>query len=189
MKKTDTKSRILSEALKLFAQEGYEAVNVEQIADAVGIKAPSLYKHYRSKRAIFESILAEMERRDREQAAACDLPEDTIDIVPEEYENPSIDDLINFTKAMFRHWTEDEFAALFRRMLTIEQYRSEEMSRLYHQYLGSGPLSYVADLLGSQQEAIQYYSPMYLLYGIYDTAQDKAAVTALLDAHLERWKK
>ena len=70
MKKTDTKSRILSEALKLFAQEGYEAVNVEQIADAVGIKAPSLYKHYRSKRAIFESILAEMERRDREQAAA-----------------------------------------------------------------------------------------------------------------------
>lgn len=98
MKKTDTKSRILSEALKLFAQEGYEAVNVEQIADAVGIKAPSLYKHYRSKRAIFESILAEMERRDREQAAACDLPEDTIDIVPEEYENPSIDDLINLPK-------------------------------------------------------------------------------------------
>ena len=35
MKKTDTKTRILSEALKLFAQEGYEAVNVEQIADAV----------------------------------------------------------------------------------------------------------------------------------------------------------
>ena len=30
---------------------------------------------------------------------------------------------------------------------------------------------------------------MYLLYGIYDTAQDKAAVAALLDTHLERWKK
>ena len=133
MKNQNTKSRILSEALKLFAQEGYEAVNVEQIADAVGIKAPSLYKHYRSKRAIFESILAEMERRDREQAAACDLPEDTIDIVPEEYENPSIDDLINFTKAMFRHWTEDEFAASFRRMLTIpagEHYAAHIQAKL-----------------------------------------------------------
>lgn len=189
MKNQNTKSRILLEALKLFAKEGYEAVNVEQIAEAVGIKAPSLYKHYKSKRAIFESILAEMERRDREQAAACDLPEDTIDVVPEKYEKPSIDDLIEFTKAMFRHWTEDEFAVAFRKMLTIEQYRSEEMSRLYHQYLGSGPLSYVADLLGSPEEALQYYGPMYLLFDIYDTAQDKAAAAALLDAHLKRWKK
>lgn len=189
MKNQNTKSRILSEALKLFAKEGYEAVNVEQIAEAVGIKAPSLYKHFKSKRAIFESILAEMERRDREQAAACDLPEESMDAAPEQYAETSIDDLIEFTRAMFRHWTEDEFAASFRKMLTIEQYRSEEMSRLYHQYLGSGPLSYVADLLGSPEEALQYYGPMYLLYGIYDTAQDKAAVAALLDTHLERWKK
>lgn len=47
MKKDETtKQRILSEALKLFASKGYEAVSVAQIAGAVGIKAPSLYKHY-----------------------------------------------------------------------------------------------------------------------------------------------
>ena len=45
----DTKHRILLEALRLFSQRGYDAVSVEQIAAAVGIKAPSLYKHYRSK--------------------------------------------------------------------------------------------------------------------------------------------
>ena len=51
MKKDETtKQRILSEALKLFASKGYEAVSVAQIAGAVGIKAPSLYKHYDSKR-------------------------------------------------------------------------------------------------------------------------------------------
>ena len=57
MKKTGTKDKILTEALKLFAQKGYESVSVIEIAEAVGIKAPSLYKHYKSKRDIFDSIL------------------------------------------------------------------------------------------------------------------------------------
>ena len=48
MKSRNTKERILLEALKLFSNEGYEAVSVEQIAVAVGIKAPSLYKHLRA---------------------------------------------------------------------------------------------------------------------------------------------
>lgn len=45
MKKETTKQRILTEAVKLFSKEGYAAVSVDQIAKAVGIKAPSLYKH------------------------------------------------------------------------------------------------------------------------------------------------
>ena len=74
-------------------------------------------------------------------------------------------------------------------MLTVEQYRSEEMNRLYHQYLGAGPLKYTADLLGSEEEALLFYGPMYLLYSVYDNAEDKASVYALLDAHLGRWHR
>ena len=40
MRNTDTKTRILTEALRLFAVGGYEAVTVEQISTAVGIKSP-----------------------------------------------------------------------------------------------------------------------------------------------------
>ena len=54
-----TKERILREALRLFSQKGYDAVSVEQIAGAVGIKAPSLYKHYKSKQDIFNAIFEE----------------------------------------------------------------------------------------------------------------------------------
>ena len=55
-KKEDTKQRILDEALWLFSQSGYDAVSVERIASAVGIKAPSLYKHFKSKQEIFDAI-------------------------------------------------------------------------------------------------------------------------------------
>ena len=189
MSQETTKQRILSEAVKLFAKEGYEAVRVEQIAQAVGIKAPSLYKHYQSKRDIFDSILRFMEQRDREQAASCSLPEGTAEAMPEAYERSSVEDLIAFSRQQFRYWTEDPFAAAFRKMLTVEQYRSEEMGRLYQQYLGSGPLNYTADLLGSRAEALAFYGPMYLLYSVYDDADDPASVSALLDAHLERWHR
>ena len=189
MQNESTKQRILTEAVRLFAKEGYEAVSVEQIAAAVGIKAPSLYKHYKNKRDIFDSILRFMERRDGEQAAACSLPEGTAEDMPEAYENASTEALVTFSKRQFRYWTEDAFAAAFRKMLTLEQYRSEEMNGLYHQYLGAGPLKYVADLLGSQEEALLFYGPMYLLYSVYDGAEDKASVSALLDAHLERWRR
>lgn len=188
MAKETTRQRILTEALKLFSKEGYEAVSVEQIANAVGVKAPSLYKHYKSKRDIFRSILQVMEQRDRENAAACSLPEETMELAPQAYEQSSVADLIAFSKMQFRYWTEDEFASAFRKTLTVEQYRCEEMNRLYHQYLGAGPLSYVADLLGSQEEALLLYGPMHMLYSVYDEATDKASVLALLDTHLERWK-
>ena len=44
----DTKKRIRDTALKLFAERGYAGVSVSDIAVGVGIKAPSLYKHYSS---------------------------------------------------------------------------------------------------------------------------------------------
>ena len=58
-----TKQRILQEALRLFSRKGYDAVSVEQIADAVGVKAPSLYKHYKSKQDIFDAIFEETAKR------------------------------------------------------------------------------------------------------------------------------
>ena len=186
---SNTKESILLAALRLFARDGYEAVSVSQIAGALGMTKGALYKHYKNKRDIFDSILQVMEQRDGENAIACSLPEGTAEAMPEAYERSSIEDLITFSKQQFRYWTEDEFASSFRKMLTVEQYRSAEMNGLYHQYLGVGPLNYIADLLGSQAEALVFYGPMYLLYGVYDDADDKASVYALLDAHLKRWHR
>ena len=44
-----TKERILEEALTLFAEKGYDGTGVDQIAECVGIKGPSLYKHFKGK--------------------------------------------------------------------------------------------------------------------------------------------
>ena len=92
---------------------------------------------------------------------------------------------------MFRYWTEDGFAARFRRMLALEQYRSPEMGQLYQQYLAAGPLKYLTDLFaglgvpGAKAEAVKLYAPLFLLYSVYDASEDREAVLILLDGLMD----
>ncbi|MBR6021165.1 MAG: TetR/AcrR family transcriptional regulator [Kiritimatiellae bacterium] len=183
----NTRERILTAALELFAREGYDAVGVARIAAAVGIKAPSLYKHYRGKRDIFEHVLQRMEALDAEAAEACGLPTEAPGSDPEGYARAGDEELAAFTRRQFRFWTEDRFASAFRRMLTVEQYRSEEMAALYRAHLGAGPLEYVAELLGSREEAARFYGPMHLLYAVHDAEPGGGDAARLLEAHLEKW--
>lgn len=45
----ETKQRILDTSITLFAERGFEACTMRDIAAAVGIKAPAIYNHYESK--------------------------------------------------------------------------------------------------------------------------------------------
>ena len=57
---------IIRATLELAAENGIKGVSMSQIADKVGIKAPSLYNHFRSK----DDIIKEMYRSLRERAVA-----------------------------------------------------------------------------------------------------------------------
>lgn len=52
-----TRERILFAAADLFARRGYHATTTREIADAVGIRQPSLFHHFPSKDAICEALL------------------------------------------------------------------------------------------------------------------------------------
>ena len=64
----DTKRRMLDAALTRFSDKGYANVFVSEIAERVGIKAPSLYKHFESKQAIFDALIQEMNNSFLKQA-------------------------------------------------------------------------------------------------------------------------
>ena len=56
MRTGNTKERIIEAALELFSVKGYAGTSMDEIAQAVGIKAPSIYDHYKSKEAILQKI-------------------------------------------------------------------------------------------------------------------------------------
>jgi AcrR family transcriptional regulator len=52
-----TAERILDAAEQLFAEKGYSAASLGEVADRVGIRSPSLYNHFRNKEALYEAVL------------------------------------------------------------------------------------------------------------------------------------
>ena len=179
----DTKEAILTAALTLFAANGYEAVSVNQIAGRLGITKGALYRHYQNKRDIFDHILSRMEDMDLQQAKKFDLPEKAPEEDSSAYARASVQLLAEFSKAQYRYWTENEFASLFRRMLTLEQFRSREMQALYQNYLVSGPVRYVEEILRCNgfsapgERAAAFFGTMFLCFSLYDSAEDKQLVT------------
>ena len=60
MKPTDRKTKIVTIAAKLFKEKGYSAVTMRDIAQAMDIKAASLYNHIKSKQEILVLIIIEI---------------------------------------------------------------------------------------------------------------------------------
>ena len=189
---SNKKEEILIVALHLFARDGYEAVSVSQIAGELDMTKGALYRHYKSKRDIFDCIVQRMEQQDGEQARENEVPEESIEKTPEEYQNVSLDDFVEYSKSMFEYWTVDDFASSFRKMLTIEQFRSEEMQNLYQQYLVSGPTEYVKDLFENmeiknpEENAVKFYANMFFYYSMYDGSADKAKVKCQFEHMLDK---
>lgn len=189
---SNRKEEILIVALHLFSRDGYEAVSVSQIAGELDMTKGALYRHYKSKRDIFDSIVKRMEQQDSEQARENEVPEESIEKTPEEYQNVSFDDFVEYSKSMFEYWTEDDFASSFRKMLTIEQFRSEGMQKLYQQYLVSGPAGYVKDLFKNmkikdpEENAVKFYANMFFYYNVYDGAADKAKAKCQFEQMLDK---
>ena len=136
---SETKERIIEAALELFAQNGYLGTSMNDIAKKIGITKGALYKHYSGKRDIFDKIVERMNKNDAERANEYDMPKVETEEAAESYLHITADKIYAYSVAQFRHWTEEKFSADFRKMLTLEQYRDSEMSRLYHEYLACGP--------------------------------------------------
>src|SRR5579875_1608253 len=50
--RTETRARVISAAIQLFGQKGYESTSMKDLAAAAGVKAPALYNHFTSKEAV-----------------------------------------------------------------------------------------------------------------------------------------
>ena len=127
MRQEDTKQKIREKALELFSERGYDSVSVGEIAQAVGIKAPSLYNHYPSKQAIFEAIVASTAERyqrdtDKIQIHVEDDRRDASSFV-----HITEEALFQKVRQIFEYSLHDDVIRRFRKMMTIEQFRSPEL--------------------------------------------------------------
>lgn len=188
----NTKERITEAALELFAHSGYSGTSMSDIAQRLGITKGALYKHFASKQEILDSIIERMSKTDFERAEEYEMPE-TNDGFEEDY--IPFEKIRAYSIAQFDYWTKEHFPSNFRKMLTLEQYRDRNLAKLYNDYLAAGPAEYMASIFrkltdsdeSAMEIALEFYGPMFLLYSVYDGAEDKERVVSMLKTHIDRF--
>ena len=198
----DTKQRILDEALTYFSEKGYANVFVNDIANKVGIKAPSLYKHYKNKQAIFDAIIDEMNQRFKQQAETLSIDGSNPVIDAEIYKKMDEDHLVKLGSDLFTYYLHDSYTKRFRKMLTLEQFKDKELAKVYSQQYFDMPLSYQGMLLGMlvaqgilaaddiSVMTLQFYSPIYMLLTVCDREPDREKeALKLLEKHIRQFDK
>ena len=185
MRQEDTRQKILDKALELFAAQGYNSVSVGEIAQAVGIKAPSLYNHFPGKQAIFDAIV-------ESTAAQYEADTDKINIHVQNvvqdipvFTEITEDALFEKVRQIFEYSLYNEAISRFRRMMVREQFRSPELAALYSRRYVDRILEYHAGIFRAliaageiQAEdpdtlAMMYVAPVLTLIGVCDRQPEK----------------
>ena len=198
----NTKKRILDEALTLFSEKGYANVFVADIAEAVGIKAPSLYKHYKSKLDIFNAILDEMKNSYDKQAASLSIDGNDAAVDAGVFSAVSEDGLVEMGLGLFRFFLHDGYTQKFRKMLTIEQFNNPELAEFFTKQYIDDSLKYQSAMFSILCEngvlkgdnpyimALQFHSPIYMLLTMCDREPHREAeFTALLEQHIRQFSR
>ncbi|MBQ6570196.1 MAG: TetR/AcrR family transcriptional regulator [Clostridia bacterium] len=113
----------------MFSQNGYAGTNIRELTASLGIVKSGLYKHFKSKEEIWDSLLDEMIAYYDERFGSFEhLPP-----VPD-----SLEDLVAMTMKMVDFTIHDEKVIKTRKLLTIEQFRDERARELATKHFLTG---------------------------------------------------
>ncbi len=180
-----TKEKILNEALTLFSMNGYDGVSVKDIANAVGIKDSSLYKHYKSKYHIFETIIQQMANEVGAMHDKLHVPDARKGDVSVNFAEMTDETLVKISQELFLFYLRDSIVGRLRRLLIIEQYRNSEIAEIYQKIYIDSAIDYQAEVFRQMIAAgtfidgdhylmaLHFYSPIFLLLCKVDNMPQK----------------
>lgn len=175
-----TKDKILEVSLSLFSQRGFSAVSVRDIASAVGVRESAMYKHFSSKQAVFDQLVADyLAKSDAFMAGIHALPTEnpaalaqTVEI----YGQLSDEDFLRIGGSVFTDFLMQPDVLRFWRMISIERFHNKPLAGLWHQHLFEAPISFQTCMFKLLADAgavrpvdpsilaLEFFTPLLLLY-------------------------
>lgn len=193
MKDMTTKERILYAALDLMSEKGYDGVGVDLIAENAGLKGPSLYRHYKGKEDIFNSLIDLVESHYTEG----------FDLNNKRGESPaSMDELIESAMSKIQFTMYDDVISKTRRILAMEQFRNERMAELTTSYHLENLQKMYANIFSDMMDkgilrqddpeslALEFVAPVSMLIHLYDRQPKREdEVLMKIRKHFEHFAK
>ena len=193
MGKASTRDKILDAALTLFSEKGYDGVGVDLSGENAGIKGPSLYRHFKGKEDILNSLIEKV-------GAYYELnfgSENHIDRIPE-----SVEELLTFSMERIRFTMHDVTLQKTRRILVMEQFRNPRIAELTSKHHMDGLQGMFQKIFEAMMEmkilkmddaetmALEFVAPVSLLIHTYDRQPEREAeVMEKIKKHFEHFSK
>lgn len=172
----DTKERILEKALEMFAQKGYAGSNIRELTASLGLVKSAMYRHFRSKEEIWNTLLDTMIAYYAERFGS---PE-RLPPVPD-----SLEELVAMTMRMTDLTIHDKKIVMTRKVLSIEQYRDERARALATKHFLTGLTEMFTSIFAGMMEkgllrpddpsmlAFSYTAPISALIHLCDREPEK----------------
>lgn len=167
-----TKEAIIYESLKLFSINGYESVSTRMIAKAIGASDAVIYKHFKNKQEIFDTIVTTCQEKYFSKRNEVKI------------ETLCWKDVEKICIGMYEFQTTDEWIVMFRKMLIIEQFKNPLMGEIYRETFIDAPVNALSKMFsilieqGYMKEgnpdvyAMELYAPFFL-YHVYEGDMEK----------------
>ena len=191
VEKINTKDKILLAALDLFSERGYDEASIDMIAEAVGIKGPSIYAHYKGKEDILNSLIDMMEQRYDENFGNTF----NLEKIPK-----SLDEFKEDCLRRIEFTMKDAQIKKVRRFCNKEQYRDEKIAALTSKHQLTGNQEMYAFMLEKMMEknlirkldsnllALEIVASVSILLGIADREPDRIdEVWTQINAYLDHF--
>ena len=193
MSKPSTRDKILDAALILFSEKGYDGVGVDLIGENAGIKGPSLYRHFKGKEDILNSLIEKVEAYYELNFGS----ENHIDRIPE-----SMEELLTFSMERIRFTMHDVTLQKTRRILVMEQFRNPRIAELTSKHHMDGLQGMFQKIFEAMMEtkilkmddaetmSLEFVAPVSLLIHTYDRQPEREAeVMEKIKKHFEHFAK
>lgn len=126
---TNTRERILDRALEMFAENGYKGTNLRDLAQSLEISKSAIYRHFKSKEDIKDTLLNEVENYYQEGMKSSEIAKR----IPKSYEEfyNTVMDMIDFT-------IHDKKIILTRKFLASQQFNDEKVKEVTTKHFLTG---------------------------------------------------
>lgn len=194
----NTKEKIIYEALNLFSTKGFDAISVRDIAKAVGIKASSLYNHFKNKQDIFDTIIEKYSEHVNKLLEYVKVDSSIDGITLNKLNWLSDEQFLNKSLVLFKFYLQDEYIVKFRKLLTIERFNNSKIANLYNKIFIDNILNFQSrifeiliksNILINKDPytlALQFYSPVFLMFYKCETITDNELM--YLRKHISEFK-
>ncbi len=175
-----TKEKILMKALEMFSENGYAGTNIRELTASLGLVKSSMYRHFRNKEEIWDTLLDELVAYYEERFGSAEhLPP-----VPE-----SAEELVAMTMKMADITIHDEKIIMSRKLLSIEQFRDEKARNLATRHFVTGLTDMFTPVFAGMMDkgllkkndpamlAFAYTAPISALIHLCDREPDKTETT------------